>query len=349
MLMAENQPQDQNSSEDNFFQSFNLLVFFYKWRKPIILMCLLAGIAGVIASFTIQEKYKSTVEFFAVPQVSLGSQITEEVINDDILEFGDKDVAEQMLQLLNSEQIKSTIINKYNLWKHYDIPQNEPGARTIMGETYDENISSRLTKYTSISVQVLDHSPDTAALIANDVVAYLDTVSARLRNDLAAKAYDYAVQGYNLLLKEKDEIEKGLNDLRDKGVYDYTTQLEGINEQYATAINEGRSRQAEILKKQMEELSQYGVQFIRLEKLLENVIDREDRFKKNIERFGIDMNSKISASQIVNSASVPDKKAYPVRWLICVMSVLSAFVFTVIILLVWENVSALRKQGKIQF
>jgi len=345
--MTNQNSEVQVQENSNYFQSFNLLVFFFKWKWPIIITCLLAGISAVVASFIIQEKYKSTVEFFAVPQVSLGSQITEEVINDDILEFGDKDVAEQMLQLLNSEQIKSTIIKKYDLWKHYDIKQNEPGARTVMGETYDENISSKLTKYTSISVQVLDHSPDTAALIANDVVAYLDTVSARLRNGMAAKAYNYAVAGYQSLLKEKDAIERDLNLLRDKGVYDYTTQLEGLNEQYATAINEGRSRQADILKKQMEELSQYGVQFIRLDKLLENVIDREDRFKKNIERFGIDMNSKISASQIVNSATVADKKAYPVRWLICVMSVLSAFVFIVIILLLWENVSSLRSQGKI--
>jgi len=251
-------------------------------------------------------------------------------------------VAEQMLQLLNSEQIKSTIIEKYDLWNHYDIPKNEPGTKTIMGEAYDENISARLTKYTSVSVQVLDHSPDTAALIANDVVAYLDTVSARLRNDLARKAYNYAVAGYNSLLKEKVGIEDGLNALRDKGVYDYTTQLEGLNEQYATAINEGRTKQAEILRKHLHDLSQFGVEFISLEKALENIIDREDRFKKNIERFGIDMNSKISASQVVNTAEASDKKAYPVRWLICVMSVLSAFVFIVIALLLWENVSSLR-------
>ena len=214
-----------------------------------------------------------------------------------------------------------------------------------MGETYDENISARLTKYTSVSLQVLDHSPDTAAMIANDVVAYLDTVSARLRNGMAEKAYSYAVAGYKSLQREKLGIENGLNDLRDKGVYDYTTQLEGINEQYATAINEGRSKQAEILNQRMRELSEFGVQFISLERTLENIIDREDRFKKNIERFGIDMNSQISASQIVNSASIPDKKAYPVRWLICVMSVLSAFVFSVIVLLLWENVSSLRAQG----
>ena len=347
--MTEKNTPAQNPEESGYFQSFNLLVFFYKWRWPIVIICALAGVASVIAAFTIQEKYKSTVEFFAVPQVSLGSQITEEVINDDILEFGDKDVAEQMLQLLNSEQIKTAIIAKYNLWNHYDIEQGEPGANTTMGETYDENISARLTKYTSVSIQVLDHSPDTAAMIANDVVAYLDTVSARLRNGMAEKAFNYAIEGYESLQVEKLEIEDGLNDLRDKGVYAYSIQLEGINEQYATAINEGRSKQAEILNEQMRDLSQYGVQYVSLERALGNIINREDRFKKNIERFGIDMNSQISASQIVNSASIPDKKAYPVRWLICVMSVLSAFVFSVIVLLLWENVSSLRAQGKIEF
>ena len=142
--MTEKNTPAQNPEESGYFQSFNLLVFFYKWRWPIVIIC--------------------------------------------ALEFGDKDVAEQMLQLLNSEQIKTAIIAKYNLWNHYDIEEGEPGANTIMGETYDENISARLTKYTSVSIQVLDHSPDTAAMIANDVVAYLDTVSARLRNGMAEKS-----------------------------------------------------------------------------------------------------------------------------------------------------------------
>ncbi len=347
--MAEKKTQVLNSEDSGYFQSFNLLIFFYKWRWPIIVVCALAGVAAVIAAFTIQEKYKSSVEFFAVPQVSLGSQITEDVIKDDILEFGDKDAAEQMLQLLSSEQIKTGIIKKYDLYNHYDIPRDEPGSQTIMGEMYDEHITARLTKYTSISVEVLDHSPDTAALIANDVVAYLDTVSARLRNVMAEKAFNYAVAGYEQLMKEKTGIEDSMNALRSKGLFDYSKQIEGLNEQYATALSEGRTKQAEILRTRMEELSEYGVEFLRYEALLENMVERELPIKKNIERFMIDMNSQISASQIVNSAYPADKKAYPVRWLILAMSVASAFVFMVIFLLLWENISSLRAQGKIEF
>jgi uncharacterized protein involved in exopolysaccharide biosynthesis len=61
----------------------------------------------------------------------------------------------------------------------------------------------------------------------------------------------------------------------------------------------------------------------------------------------IDVNSKLSAKFVVNTAQKADKKSYPVRWLIVVMSVASAFVFSIVALLILENIRKLRGEGRL--
>ncbi|MCH2198375.1 MAG: hypothetical protein MK081_06300 [Flavobacteriales bacterium] len=61
----------------------------------------------------------------------------------------------------------------------------------------------------------------------------------------------------------------------------------------------------------------------------------------------IDATSKLPSTFIVDRAAAADKKAYPVRWLIVAMSVLSAFVFSVIAILTFENYRKLKSEGRI--
>ena len=61
----------------------------------------------------------------------------------------------------------------------------------------------------------------------------------------------------------------------------------------------------------------------------------------------IDATSKLPSTFIVDRAAAADKKAYPVRWLIVAMSVLPAFVFSVIAILTFENYRKLKSEGRI--
>ena len=49
-------------------------------------------------------------------------------------------------------------------------------------------------------------------------------------------------------------MENQLGKLYELGVYDFATQIEGLNEQYATAIAKGASANAEKIRKQMAEI-----------------------------------------------------------------------------------------------
>jgi uncharacterized protein involved in exopolysaccharide biosynthesis len=57
----------------------------------------------------------------------------------------------------------------------------------------------------------------------------------------------------------------------------------------------------------------------------------------------IDVESRLSSQLVVDKAAAADKKSYPVRWLIVVISAISAFVFGVAAILVRENLHLLKK------
>jgi hypothetical protein len=61
----------------------------------------------------------------------------------------------------------------------------------------------------------------------------------------------------------------------------------------------------------------------------------------------IDATSQLPSAFVVDYASASDKKAYPVRWLIVVMTVASTFVLMVIGILMLESFRTLKSEGKI--
>lgn len=328
-------------------ESTNLLVFLLRWRKQIIGLCVLAFIASAAASLMIEEKYKSVVTMFAAPQHSIGEQFLEDTKKNDLLQYGEKEDAERLLQILQSDRIRGTIIQKYKLWDHYEIDPEQKGANTLMQKEYDSNVTSKLTRFGSIVIEVMDKSNVQASEMANDIALLVDSVANQMRNDRAREAFGYVAGSLSQVKEELRVLEDSLGVLYGLGVYDFSTQIEGLNEQYATAIVQGRSTQAETLRLQMDRLSYYATIFNKLSNLIEAAYEREAILKKRYDLMAIDANSQMPSTFVVDYAAVSDKKAYPVRWLIVVVSVIAAFVFGVITILILENYKQLKAQGRV--
>lgn len=337
----------QNSSEALRFDSVNILVFLFKWRWALVVVCAAAAVVSAVVSLTLEEKFKSSVVMFPAGKSSLGSQLMEEVQKEDVLEYGEKEEAERLLQILNSDRIRNKIVEKYDLYTHYNIPRDSKGANAKMSATYDENISSKLTRFGSVRVDVLDTDPKKAMLMANDIVALLDTVANDLMDIRALEAFRIAEAEYLHLQSEIVQLEDSMSVLRGLGVYDYMSQIEGLNEQYATAIGKRQPQEAAQLKKQMDEVALYGNTYVKLETLIISAYEREAILKKRYELLKIDLNSKLPATFVLDFASEADKKSYPIRWLIVVVSVFSAFVFGIVAILIFENFKMLRTQNRI--
>ena len=155
------------------FDSSNILVFLYYWRKPVIIITLSALIASVIfsAPFFIPPKYKSTVIMYPVSTSSISKALLSENSGDkrDIMELGEDEQAEQMLQILNSNRIRDKIIDRYHLMEHYNIDSASRYKLTKLYNLYESNIKFRRTEFMAVSSTVYDKDPQIAANIANDI------------------------------------------------------------------------------------------------------------------------------------------------------------------------------------
>jgi len=323
---------DDSQPTENGNES-TLIKQVWSWRVPLISSGLIGAIVSAAASFLIEPEFQSSVVLFALPQQSIGAQFYEEVKREDILEYGETEDAERLLQILNSDRIRRRIIEKYDLWSHYEIEPDQPGAKAAMAKVYAGKVGADLTRYGSIRIDVFDTAPEMARDIANDIAQLTDSVANQLRNDRALEAFRYAERSLRQNQREMEEMERRLGDLRKEGVYDYPIQIEGLNEQYATALAEGQKSRANDIMSKMERLAPFANEYNQLTTKLEDAYEQEAVLKKRFDLNKLDSESQLPAAFVVDRASVADKKARPVRWLITVMGALSVALASMVFLL----------------
>lgn len=334
-------------SESANLDSSNLIIFFFRWWKPIVILCFLAAVISAIASYLIDEKYKSTVTMFAVPQHSFGEQLLEDIKKEDVLEYGETEDAERLLQVLNSDRIRNKVIEKFDLWTAYEINREDEGSHTLIGKEYMSNVSSKMTRFGSIQVDVLDKDPTQAMHMANYITNLVDTVSNEMRKERARDAFGYAESSYNNLLYEIRILEDSMAVLQKLGLYDLESQVEVLTDQYGAALGANKIKQANEIKEYLDLIGENGNTFVKLQTLIESNYEKEAVLKKRYDLMKIDIDTELQAKFVVDYAAESDKKAYPIRWLIVAMSVIGTFIFSVLILLVLDTLKKLKSENKI--
>ena len=339
--------EPKSTESQTSLESSNLFILLYQWRKPIMLVSITAAILSAVVSLLMKERYKSAVVLYAEQQHSFGAQLLEDVQKEDLLTFGEEEDAERLLQMINSDQVRNKVIEKYELWDVYEIQRDQRGANTLIAREYQDNVSAELTKFGSVEVAVLDEKPERARDMANDIALFADSVANRMRSERAMTAFKYAEASLQSALNEVQVMEDSMKVLQEMGVYSYLDQIAALTEMYGTAIAEGHPDRAQQLKAQMDFLSKYGTTYVNLETNLKEAYEKLNVLRKRYDLMKIDVESNIPVMRGVDYASAADKKSFPIRWLIVAMSTLSAFVFTFILLLIIDNFKRLRAQGRI--
>jgi capsular polysaccharide biosynthesis protein len=341
---------ENTQNTDQVFDSTNLIVYLYNWRKPLLIVTIAAALLAAVFSGPafIEPQFESTVTVFPSTTNSLSKALLPQKFasrGQDILEFGKEEEAEQLLQILNTDEIRDSIIHNYNLLKHYDIDADGKYAKTELYETYGSNISFRRTEFMSVEISVLDANPDTAALIANDIVLQLDMVKNRIQQERAKKGLAIIDREYKSLKSALRSLEDSLTDLRYKGVHDYETQSAVLSEQLATAqIEKGVDHSsARAIEAKLDTLAKYGGTYVSLRDELAYLKEEVVKLKSAHDQGKVDVEESLPATFKVNNAYAAEKKKYPIRWLIVALSMLGAFTFTLVSILIWDTISKSRK------
>jgi uncharacterized protein involved in exopolysaccharide biosynthesis len=326
------------------FNSLNVLFFIFKWKKTLAIITVAAVVISSIIALTIKEKYKSTVILFPSTTNSISKALLSEnnFQKTDVLQFGEEEEAEQMLQILNSDEIRAKICEKYQLMKHYGIDTSDRFKRTKLYEEFQGNITFKRTEYMSVKIEVLDANPDTAAAIANDIAALHDSTKIRIQRERALTALRIVEKEYRDKLKEVTTMTDSIKVINSMGLYDYESQSEVTNEQLAIAISKGDARAIRSLEEKLKVVATYGSAYMSLRDNLELQRKQLNMLQTKYEETKVDAEQVLPQKFIVSNAYPAEKKSYPIRWLIVVISTLSTLLVAIIGIMILENVRQFR-------
>ncbi|MFH1160013.1 MAG: hypothetical protein V1733_03585 [bacterium] len=334
------------------FDSSSMVIFLYKWKKPLFIVILVALFGSWFFSLPwfITPKYKSTVVMFpastnAVSKALLSDQHT---LGQDLMSFGEDEQAEQLMQILHSNKIRDRVILKFNLMEHYGIDSTSRYKYSDLFNKYERNISFRRTPFMAVQITVFDTDPQLAADMANTIAELLDSTKNQMQHQRAVQGLQIVESEYSSLQQEINKIVDSIVSLGKLGVNDVDYQSQVLNQQMAISIMNGNIPAQKALQKRLDVLGKYGGIYLSLKNALEFKTEQLTLLQSRLKEAKVDANENLPQKFIVSDAYKAEKKSYPIRWLITLVSTLSAFLLAIIVIMVMEKIAVANAQKKFQ-
>lgn len=316
----------------------NLLIFIWKNRKIITIVTGAAAIISLVVSFFLTPLYLSQAVVFpaATSTVSFSEQRNAKASSMD---FGEEEQAEQLVQILKSSKIRNILIERFDLFKNYDIDQNDVNKNFKLNKAYSNHIQFNRTRYGSIEINVLDKNPELAATIANKIVDLIDTVKNQMVQERTLPAFEINKRKKLMLEDQMKKLQTEMDSLSVSGVVPNESRANLFQ-----AYNDAKSpADRAFFQNQIDVNLKYGAKFDGLQMLRDEMIVKLAKFEDSYEQAESDANTMFNHKFIVESAVVADKKDRPKKSIIILMSTFGTLLFMIFALLVRERYRELKK------
>ena len=325
----------------NTYSSKYLCRLLVEYRKPILIILAVAALCAIIfsAPFFITPLYKSTTVIYPTSSNSISKVLISTTYQSekDIMNFGEDEQTEQMLQVLNSNRVRDRVISRFNLMEHYNIKANSKYPITKLNKLYDARIKFRRTEYNAVKITVLDSDAALSARIANEIAEIFDSTMNQMQKEVAIEAFRIVEQEYNTLVAEMNMLEDSLNTLRKLGVFDYESQVEMLSQQLAVELGKGNSQGVKNIQEMLDVLAEYGGASYAINERLDNDRLQLSLVKSKYEEAKVDATEFIPHKFVVTSAFQAERKTYPIRWIIVVVTVLSTFLLLLFCIVFYDR------------
>lgn len=311
---------------ENYFSNIHMMKIFLKWKWHLVAIAVIAALLAAIfsSSFFIKPRFKS----YAL------------VYPSNIAPYSDESESEQMLQWLQSQDIKDSVIKKFNLSEHYRIDSTYKYYHSTMQNLYNKNVKISKTQWESIEIVVMDADP----VIAKDMVlSIIDFCNAKIRA-IHRDKYSEVVNSMGFTLNEKkaqlDSIEFALSELRKNyELIDYESQAREITRGYLRTVDGSNSTSIntkDVLRMKENFEAKSGEMAI-LTQRRNDVLRIYSEFEMVYDRAVYDAAKVFTFSNVITPPVIADKKSYPVRWLIVLYALVASMFFSVVVISVIEN------------
>ncbi|MEZ4965413.1 MAG: hypothetical protein R2791_09230 [Saprospiraceae bacterium] len=347
----------------------------YRWRKTIRNICLIVLVGSIGFSLLLDNYFKATTIFYpaspelANPELIFGytSQVTQY--------FGSDRDLDRLDEIANSNEVIDFMVRKFGLYEHYDIDSTSLKGQFKVRERFRKLYAAQKNKNDAIELSIEDTDPKMAAMMANAARDKVNEIAQRLIKGSQQKLLATFEDNISRKTEELELLGDSLRILQSRyNIYSVSEQGEQLSTQLARAESEiVRSKaRLEVLENnpliprdtieyikanlrayqrerqslmqpdpQGDNLSikQFNTGLPKVSVLTDLHFQARKQLSYDKERYNqikAAYNTDIPALQVVEVAEKPLLKSRPKRSIIVIASVVAAFMFSVLGILVAE-------------
>lgn len=310
---------------NNFFDNQRILDIIWKRKFHFVIVGVIAIILSAIFSGPtfITPRFKSTARVYPT----------------NIWVLSDESETEQMLEILNSNDLKLKMFETFELDKVYEINKDEPQYLTYMFDIYNTYVTTRKTEFETAEIKVLDIDPHRASDMCDSIISFYNQKVGEMHKAKEKEMVDISSQQLKKNYVQLTDLEKQLDSIRNEsGILSYNYQVPELTRGYMNALATGRGSSSDTKKIEnlYDNFSNHGSKAARLEYFYNKKLDVIDSLNVLYQKHLAEYEKNITYSHIVEYPFPADKKSYPVRWLIVAFSALSAVFIALITFLVLD-------------
>ncbi len=297
---------------DNYFNNATLLKVIFKWKWHIVAVTIIAALLGALFSgpMFITPKFKSEAVLYP----------------NGLSEFSDETYTEQMLQVMESQEIMDSVVEKFDLMNHYEIDKNYKYAKTALIGEYRDRISISKTPYDAVKIKVLDKDPQIAYNIVNEIINQYNVKFSEIHK---SKKYENARMFEKQLAKKYafiDSLKRELTKITNDGdMLNYLYLSKGNSIAYFSDGSDSKK-------------TGNVATAIALVELIATETEDYTNVRHYYEEELRQAEGNMTYSNIISRPYIADKKAYPVRWVIVALCGIGALLMSILTVAAIEKI-----------
>ena len=206
---------------------------------------------------------------------------------------------------------------------------------------------------------------------------FLDETKNKIQREQASKALNIVETQYQAKREFVNKLNDSLNFFRALGIFDYEVQIDHITDVYVQATSGAAESRAKLkvlrdkkisesdtgivnnearlagyeassgrLQQQLDLLGKFGGAYSSVKEQLEQENEELVKLRQRFDRAKVDVDEVLPVKFVVNSAKVAEKKTYPLRSIIVLLSTFGALLMSLLVLIAVENYKFLLARQK---
>ena len=224
------------NNRDNLLGVFQAM---YRWRKAIRNVCLLALVGSIAFSLTLKDHYQASTIFYpASPELAAPEQIfgaTGQLTHY----FGSDRDLDRLDEIGNSNEVVDYMVKKFNLYDVYGLDSTSLKGRAKVREYFRGLYVVQKNKNDAIELSVEDTDPQRAAGMANAARERINEIASNLVKNSQGRMLAAFEDNIKRKTAELEVLSDSLRRLQGRyNIYSGVEQGEQLTAQLATAESE---------------------------------------------------------------------------------------------------------------